>query len=355
VRLAAQAARRDGRLDDAQQRLEGFHEARGDSPTPEADLQGELLQVQRGLVKEHVYALIAHLEHRHPQSEQILEALALGSAQVYRLDEASFWTKRLLEQFPGNPAGRLLDAQTRETLHYRERSLEIARQLVEDYPGNDRARLYLAGLLSRNRRYDEAVEHFRQLHRRDPADLVPLLGLVRVLLPLDLLDEAAPLVRRLEEDHPKSTDALLECGRFAMRQKRFADAEAFLSRALRQAPNDYEVHLEMAVCLEQLDRADEARGHLERFKQIEAEMKNLEKAVQAMVKSPMDPAPRLEAGRICLRNGQVEEGIRWLSGVLDLVPDHGPTHLTLADFYASQGDARRARFHRDRAAKPRSK
>jgi hypothetical protein len=56
-----------------------------------------------------------------------------------------------------------------------------------------------------------------------------------------------------------------------------------------------------------------------------------------------------------LRNGQVEEGIRWLSGVLDLVPDHGPTHLTLADFYASQGDARRARFHRDRAAKPRSK
>jgi len=299
--------------------------------------------------------MIAHLEHRHPQSEQILESLAMGCAQVYRLDEASFWTKRLLEQFPRNPAGRLLDAQTRETLHYRERSLEIARQLVEDYPGNDRARLYLAGLLSRNRRYEEAVEHFRELHRRDPADLVSLLGLVRVLLPLDMLDEAGPLVRRLEEEHLNSTDAMLECGRFAMRQKRFADAERFLSRALRQAPNDYEVHLEMAVCLEQLDRADEARGHLERFKQIEAEMKNLEKAVQAMVKSPADPAPRLEAGRICLRNGQVEEGIRWLSGVLDLVPDHGPTHLILADFYASQGDARRARFHRDRAANPRSK
>ena len=50
----------------------------------------------------------------------------------------------------------------------------------------------------------------------------------------------------------------------------------------------------------------------------------LEKVFQAMVKAPADPAPRLEAGRICLRNGQVSEGLRWLSGVLDLVPITSP-------------------------------
>jgi hypothetical protein len=75
----------------------------------------------------------------------------------------------------------------------------------------------------------------------------------------------------------------------------------------------------------------------------------LEKAVQAMVKTPADPAPRLEAGRICLRNGQVSEGLRWLYGILELVPNHKPTHQVLADHYESQGDTAQAEYHRSRS------
>ena len=78
-------------------------------------------------------------------------------------------------------------------------------------------------------------------------------------------------------------------------------------------------------------------------------MMRLEKVFQAMVKAPADPAPRLEAGRICLRNGQVSEGLRWLSGVLDLVPDHKPTHQVLADHFESVGDTTLAEHHRARA------
>jgi predicted Zn-dependent protease len=346
--LAAQAARRDGLLDEAGGYLQRYYKRVGGS-TPEGALQGVLLQVQRGAVKENVHALLDYLEVRHPDSEQILEALAQGCVHVYRLDEASFWTKQLLDRFPDNPVGRLLDAQTNETLHHREKAAEITSRLVEDYPEYDKARLYLAGLLFKDHQYEKAADHYRELHRRQPAELMPLLGLARSLLTLERIDEAAPFLRGLEEKHADNSDALLECGRFALRQKRPADAESLLRRAVLLAPNDHEVHFELAVCLEQLGRTNESRQHLERFKQIEADLVLLEKTVTAMVKAPNDPGPRREAGRICLRNGQVSEGFRWLDGALEVAPDDKPTHQILADFYASQGDVARARFHRDKA------
>src|SRR5262245_14038913 len=55
--LAAQAARRDGLLDEAQEHLDRHWEQTG-GPTPEGALQGALLQVQRGQVKGYVHALI---------------------------------------------------------------------------------------------------------------------------------------------------------------------------------------------------------------------------------------------------------------------------------------------------------
>jgi tetratricopeptide (TPR) repeat protein len=346
--LMAQASRRDGLLDEAEEHLDRYREQIVGS-TPEGALQGVLLQVQRGQVKEHVHALIDYLEVRHPDSEQILEALAKGCVHVYRLDEATFWTKQLLDRFPDNPIGRLLDAQTNETLRRRERAIETMRRLVEDYPRNDKARQYLATLLFKAHQYKEAAEHYRELHRRQPDEVTRLLGLVRVLVTLERLDEAEPLLHELEEKHADNSEALLECGRFALRQKRPADAEPLLRRAVGLAPNDHEVHFALALCLGQLNQTDESRRHLERFKQIEADLILLEKSLVAMLNSPGDPKPRREAGKICLRNGQVSEGLRWLYGVLDVSPNDKPTHQILANYFASQGDTARATFHSDQA------
>src|SRR5262249_13847339 len=161
----AQAARRDGLLDEAQGYLDRLW-AGDRRSTPEEALQSVLLQVQRGLVKEHVKELLEYLEIRHPDSEQIFEALAQGCVHVYRLDEATFWTRQLLARFPGNPVGRLIEAQTNDTLRRRDRALELARRLVEDHPGFDKGRLCLAGLLFKEHQYAEAADHFRELHRR---------------------------------------------------------------------------------------------------------------------------------------------------------------------------------------------
>jgi Flp pilus assembly protein TadD len=343
--LAAQAARRDGQLDEATEYLDRYRSATG-ALSVQAQLESVLVQVQRGEVKQYVHRLIEELEIRHPASEQILESLALGCVHVYRLDEASFWTKQLLERYPANPVGRLVDAQMQDTLRRREESVVIMRQLVEDYPRYGRARLYLADLLFRTNQYEEAVPYYRELHEHEPDRLEPLLGLFASLVKLERLEEARPLLTELQTRHADNSLALLEIGRFAIQENRPQDAEPVLRRAAELTPYDHEIHLDLATALERLGRGDESREHLARFEQIESDMKLLDAAFQAMVKAPNDPEPRLQAGRICLRNGQVKEGLRWLSGVLDLVPDHQATHEALADYYESEGEKVLARQHR---------
>lgn len=333
---AARAARRDGQLDKAAVHLDRYAWATGVS-TPEGELELALLQVQLGQVKQNVYFLIEEMEIRHPATEQILESLALGCVHVYRLDEASFWTKQLVNRYPQNPVGRLLDAQTHDTLRQRDEALEITQRLLDDYPNFDKARIYLAGLLFKTHQYEAAVPYYRELHERRPDDLAPLLGLAAALLKLERLDEVRPLMVELETKHANSSVALLECSRFAMQQKRPVDAERLLQRAVELAPHDHEIHLELATCLEQLGRSDESRRHLERFQEIETDMKQLDLAFKAMIKAPSDPTPRVEAGRICLRNGQTSEGLRWLLGVVDLVPNHPEARELLANSRLAEG------------------
>src|SRR5262249_26166429 len=97
--LAARAARRDGDVDAAEQHLDAYRRAPG-GRGPERTLEWAMIQAQRGRVREVVDYLISCLDAHHPASEQILEALAQGSVQVYQLDRARFWLEELQEKAP---------------------------------------------------------------------------------------------------------------------------------------------------------------------------------------------------------------------------------------------------------------
>jgi tetratricopeptide (TPR) repeat protein len=344
--LAAQAARRDGDLAAAEEHLEAYRTLRDGGGGPERTLEWSLIEAERGRVKDVQGFLLSCLEVHHPASEQILEALAWGSVQNYQLDQAQFWVEELSTKAPKNPVGRLVRAQTAESLGRDDRALDVYRSLVADYPRYTRARWGLAALLFRTHRYEEAAAVYEELRRQQPGQALHLVGLARCWERLDRTEEARPLIRRLEEHYPDNSEALLECGQFALGEHRPADAERFLRRAAELAPNDHEVHYQLGVCLGQLGRPEEARRQVERAKEIEADLIRLEKAFTSTVRAPADPAPRLEAGQICLRNGQVAEGLRWLYGALEVAPRHKPTHAALADYFASQGDAERAEHHR---------
>ena len=345
--LAVKAASRDDRDDAARAHLGRLRDLLGD-PTPEVALQSILLDVQLGEVKPHVHTLIEYVEIRHPDREQILEALAKGAVHTYRLKEASFWTKQLLDRFPENPVGRLFEAQALDTAGEHERSIELTRRLVADYPHDIDARRTLAESLLKQRDYPDAEREYRELHSRRPEELAPLLGLIRSLLAQERADEVAPLIDELAERHPDDSEALLARARFALRRDRPSEAEPLLRRAIGAAPHDHSVHLELAVCLERLGRPKESARHAEICRRIEADMVLLEKTFAEVVESVDDPEPRSRAGRICLRNGQAAEAMRWFAGALEIAPGHRETHEAMAAYFAEVGDEVRAEYHRGR-------
>lgn len=346
--LAAQTARRDGDLVEARDHLTRY-EAQTGALTPEGRLERSLQQAQLGEIERDVYDLMAKADAGHPATEQILEALAAGAIHVYQYDRAGFWLHHLLTRFPKNPIGRLIRAQMDDVFGKRERAAAACRELVADFPRNHAARRLLAGLLYRAQQFAEAAEEYEELRRQRPDDPAPLLGLARCRDRMGRSDEARPLMRELGEKFADNSEAMLECGRFALTDNRAEDAERLLRRAHQLAPNDHEIHYQLGLCLERVGKSEEARGHFERFKQIEADLVRLDRLLKAVVTTPRDPAPRREAGVICLRNGQAAEALRWLQGALEIAPADRATHAVLADYYSGQGDDVRATYHRQRA------
>jgi hypothetical protein len=51
-----------------------------------------------------------------------------------------------------------------------------------------------------------------------------------------------------------------------------------------------------------------------------------------MPRRPTDPALHCTAGQLLLRNGQREEGVRWLQRALVLDPTYVPARQALADY-----------------------
>ncbi len=344
--LGAQVARREGELTDAKILLARYEALAGE--TPEARLEAALQRVQHGEIERDVYYLMSLVDGDHPAAEQIMEALAVGADHIYSFDNVRFWLHHLLARFPKNPVGRLMRARMDDMLNNRDRAAAGCRAILDDFPENVKARLLLAGLLARAQQFAEAATEYEDVRRRRPNDLEPLLGLARCRDRTGHADAPA-LVRELEERFPNNGEAVLECGRFALKTDRPADAERLLRRAVDLAPNDPEVRYQLGLCLERLGKAEEARAQFERFKQIEADLKRLGELLEVVVKTPRDPAPRREAGIICMRNGQPAEGLRWLQGALEAAPADRATHDALATYYLGQGDTARANYHRQQA------
>jgi Flp pilus assembly protein TadD len=121
------------------------------------------------------------------------------------------------------------------------------------------------------------------------------------------------------------------------------EAERWLRKALAFAPFERDTNYQLALCLERAGKSDEAKEFQEKVKLIEADQERLNQLFDAMLKNPRDLAPRCEAGKLLLANGQEQQGLRLLQSVLEENPSHEPAHKTLAKYYEAKGDGLRAR------------
>jgi tetratricopeptide (TPR) repeat protein len=349
--LLARVARRSGDATEADERL---REAKRRGGVPEEIQLERLLQdVQRGNMGAMEKQLLAYTEKGHPDTLDILDALAHGYLVTFRLTQARDALDRLLERQPNQaPAWVMRGKAMYHMRGYAEAANNYARA-VELAPDDAEARLLLAECLFENAQPEQALAHFDELSKRDePAhsagDLAVPLGRARCLLELGRSDEARDALERLNQLAPANFNVLTLRGKLALRQLDPDAAEPWLRKAVELEPGDRDSVYSLALCLQQQqdnDKKAEAARWFKQVKLIESEQTRLADVTAQILGSPHDPAPRLKAGEIFLKLGNAKEGLRWLYSALQQDPGHRPTHEMLRDHFRSKGQAERAAVH----------
>src|SRR5262249_13103636 len=131
-----------------------------------------------------------------------------------------------------------------------------------------------------------------------------------------------------------------------------AEALVWLKKAETVAPDEGDILIALDQAYRQAGRPDEARPYQKRLEKARQQGRRLEELQQQILRRPADVGPRCAAGGPARRPGRLPEARGWLTGALALDPDRRPTHEALAEYYEKAGDARRAEYHRHRAAGP---
>jgi tetratricopeptide (TPR) repeat protein len=315
--LAARAARRLHQYYDAFEHLRFCREAGGDIKIIE--IEKVLIRVQRG--EEPSARLRQRAEEDDDLALVILEVLIQYDIDMYRLRQALNGLNLYLQSRPEDLQALLARGYIWERFLYFADALVDYRKAVEAHPHSERARLKLAETLLIAGTPAEALEQFEWLAERWPERRAVKLGLARCRRRLGQAEEARFLLSTLVERAANDGEVLWERGQLELDHGQAADAESWLRKAVLANPHDRRIVYSLSRCLLALGRRDEAEKVNARVAEIDADLRKLDRVRQAVMERPRDAALRCEAGLLFLRNGERDEGIRWLRQALRLDPN----------------------------------
>lgn len=314
---------------------------------PENSLEALLLRAQVGDIADVEDLLLEQVYFGSPDANLILEALAQGYNLIYHLDASMGCLNRLLERQPDNVSALLLRATLWTTAGNYSGALEDCRRAVEAQPNHHAARFRFADALLRTERPEEALRQFEYLRQQPGGDAADVrLNLARSHRQLGHTEIARQMLDELLVDNPHDSFALIERGKIALENESPAAAEKWFRQAVTDYLFDAQGNYLLALALHKQGKDEEARRYEAAQMRIESDSKALRAAFQRVLADPRDPEPRLEAARICLRNGRDDEGERWLLSAVEQVPEHAATRAALADFYQRGGKADLAALYR---------
>lgn len=323
--LAARAARRSHEYYEAHDHL---NRCRADARLREAaEVEIALIGVQRG--DDPSAALRLRSEEDDDLALVILEVLIQHDLDTYRLRQAQVDLARYLERRPDDLHALLARGYVWERLLRFADAVDDYRAAVVAHPDSEQARLKLAETLLIAGTPSEALEHFERLAAKWQEKRAVRFGLAQCHRRLGDADAAQRQLDALLAESPEDGEALWERGQIDLGRKRPADAEAYLRKAARVSPYDRRIAYSLAVCLQTQGKRAEAEKIHQRVADLDADLKRLAQVRQEVMDRPTDPAPRCEGGLLFLRNGEREEGVRWLRLALKLDPACRPAREAL--------------------------
>jgi tetratricopeptide (TPR) repeat protein len=343
--LAARSARRAGNYAEAEIALSKYEDQRGNDDA--AALERTLLRAENGDV-DRTSGFCKHwIEQGHPDAPFIFEAMIRGYLRTYRLSEA----RRLLQYWrqtqPDNPQTYFVEGELHDCELLASDAAASYQQVLQIDPEHEEARLNLTAALLEQKAFAEAIPHLEHLRQRQPDNLQTAVRLAACLAFQGQQQEAVNLLDDVLARQPDFAPALAERGKIALTQEEYAAAENWLRQAVERNPSDQPVRYSLVQCLRRLGKETEAQQQEQQLHQLEADLKRIGKiARQDMPQAPHNAALQCELGVILLRNGFVEQGLRWLNRA---VQQDGPcpaAHQALADYYQRIGNAEQAELHR---------
>jgi Tfp pilus assembly protein PilF len=125
-----------------------------------------------------------------------------------------------------------------------------------------------------------------------------------------------------------------------------------LKRAAAVAPDDYLSQFLFYESLQKQNKTAEAEAQLQVANAAKERAERLgDLQSRRMYEQPLNPALHYELGVILLRGGHKSVGESWLLSALSLDPNYRPAHAALAEYYAQEGDTKRADEHRRKSEK----
>jgi tetratricopeptide (TPR) repeat protein len=344
--LLGRTARRAGEFNEAQEHL--LQAKRLGAVPEEIHLERLLQDVQRGDMGAAESQLWAYVDKDHPDTNDILEALARGYMATFRLTMATTALDRLLERQPNNGPAWIMRGNARYHIRNYSEAAENYRRGVELVHNDRQARLWLADCLVDLAKSREALEHYDYVDAQSPGDITVAIGRANCFLDLGRTDEARTLLDQALRKEPDNASALALRGKVALREQELALAERWLRSAVKLNPGDRDAVYNLSLCLRQQaepDKKQEADKWLAHFKMLESDQSRLSVLTSQIMSAPNAPAPRCEVGEVFLKIGNEKEGLRWLNSALQQDPHHQPTHRVLRDYFRAKGQVDRAEAH----------
>jgi tetratricopeptide (TPR) repeat protein len=329
--LAARAARRAGVYADSERLLALYARERGDDAASAFERLLLDAECRQDRVVEQCWK---YVEEGRPDADLLLEALTRGYLRQFRLGMARRCLDRWKGLQPDNPQMLYLEGLFHlDYAHAVAPAVESYARAVELDPEHEDARLGLAVALLTGKEFARAAEHLERVRQAQPDNARVRVGLAECRDALGDTAEAVRLVDEVLAGQPHLPAALSLRGQLAYQRGQWAEAEAWLREAVRRNPTDNRARYTLVLCLDQTGKAEEAREQRQQLRQLELDAARFNEIVtKEIALRPADPALHCELGRLLLRAGQREEGLRWLASALQIDPGYATARQALAEF-----------------------
>jgi tetratricopeptide (TPR) repeat protein len=216
-------------------------------------------------------------------------------------------------------------------------------------PDREDARQELARSLLRLGQADRAEVHLKQLIQtaRKPSELDLLYA--ECLAKLGKADEAIDRLEQLLKREPDHVDALLALGNLHLAAGRSGDALEHLQRAAELKPENREVVYAHGRAHKAQGQNEQARVCFQFVDQATQPLIELKNLMNRLLASPEDLDLRFQVAYITWKYKSREDGEKWFRSLLNLAPNHEPTHAALAIHYRLAGDQQRSDYHKQLA------